>query len=720
LFGTRSIKNKLVTAITTAGLLAGLFGSAFVPVARADGAAAETSAVADVVCTGSNVDYMTAISSDAATCYVKASSAFSIQPATVATDGGSDILQLEANYSYSITASVAGVITAWVTPAVASAVTIANTSISVDGKTAAIGTGGARTIYTGAAGAAAVTAAANQALYIGTSLAMTGPAAGVSYTVTAKKLTGTTSTTLTTLTVTGVAAADLGAGKPTAYTSNAALQTTTRTLTDDITADSASTINGTASVNNLVDYFSVAYDPASDSDAGEYAVTYLIKDTYGIAVDITAKQFQATLTPSSCEGTIGVGSTVANADAAQATVSSVGVGASNGTIVVLVGHPGAAYPCKGTVTLTQVTSGLVIDTWDIGFIGETETLTLSGPSHVAAGLATSEDMEDQLVVVQKDAAGITIPGTFANPTFTAKDDDGVTLTITPTDTPDADVLGGGGTVGNAEEGGTENNNKFGFLAEGLCPALSEGEVRTIYASGETRAVAGTKATSNTISVTCTGKNAYVSAIAFGKTSYYPSESATVTFTMKDSAGRTAGVGSYMVRTGYAISNSPTTGGSATTEPAAVIDSLDANDDAGSDDEKGIVVKTAGTYEWTYVMGSAAGVAGFLFDITDNDGATAGNQQGLFAIRTVVTGAFGTVSDATLTAGPKKLVATATFGAAAGKKVAFVLESASGVTKTYYRKANASGVAKYTLALRGTWTVYATYGDEITDTVTLRK
>ncbi|MFZ9976047.1 MAG: hypothetical protein ACO3GM_04610, partial [Candidatus Limnocylindrus sp.] len=30
-----SIKNKLVTAVTTAGLLAGLFGSAFVPVARA-------------------------------------------------------------------------------------------------------------------------------------------------------------------------------------------------------------------------------------------------------------------------------------------------------------------------------------------------------------------------------------------------------------------------------------------------------------------------------------------------------------------------------------------------------------------------------------------------------------------------------------------------------------------------------------------------------------
>jgi hypothetical protein len=83
-----------------------------------------------------------------------------------------------------------------------------------------------------------------------------------------------------------------------------------------------------------------------------------------------------------------------------------------------------------------------------------------------------------------------------------------------------------------------------------------------------------------------------------------------------------------------------------------------------------------------------------------------------------------VSDAfanTMAAGPKKKVATATFGpAAARRKVAFVLESTSGVTKTFYRRANASGVATYTLVPRGTWTVYATYGDEITETVTLKK
>ncbi|MFM9140468.1 MAG: hypothetical protein ACKOTH_08060, partial [Solirubrobacterales bacterium] len=47
-----SIKNKLVTAVTTAGLLAGLFGSAFVPAARA-AAGAETYTI---TCTGEDYE----------------------------------------------------------------------------------------------------------------------------------------------------------------------------------------------------------------------------------------------------------------------------------------------------------------------------------------------------------------------------------------------------------------------------------------------------------------------------------------------------------------------------------------------------------------------------------------------------------------------------------------------------------------------------------------
>jgi hypothetical protein len=110
----------------------------------------------------------------------------------------------------------------------------------------------------------------------------------------------------------------------------------------------------------------------------------------------------------------------------------------------------------------------------------------------------------------------------------------------------------------------------------------------------------------------------------------------------------------------------------------------------------------------------------VLDYTDADATTVGSQAATYTLTLTVRNT-NLASKTDLTAGPKKKIATADFGpGAAGLKVAFVLENASGVTKTFYRKANASGVAKYTIALRGTWTVYATFGDNITDTVTLRK
>jgi len=667
-----SIKNKLVTAVTTAGLLAGLFGSAFVPAARA---AADDATTVGATCTGS--DNTGAFASLAQKCTYTSSVKPVISIPVVYTDAGNDL----GIYTVTVTGS-----TFFASPAVTRVNTGAGTIILNNGVDTF------RENVTTAANADGST-------YVFT---LNTIAAGSSATV---KVTDDDST-LITLTVSSIATGVAAVATP--YTSVVLDQTTTRSITDDVTANSATGIAGTTSVNNSVDYVSAAF-----GTDGIFEWDYIVRDAYAVAgMNLTAKQYTAAVSPTTC-GTVDIGSSSVNAtNSFAATTSAVGAdgSANNTTDNLFVGwkHPGADKGCLATITITEAATGTVIDTFKIGALGETASVTLTGPAYVAADLATNEDMESQVVIVAKDSNGITIPGTFANPSFTAKDDDGVALTITPVD----DAL-------TADEGGTANDNKFGFLATGLCPADSEGEVRTIYAEGETLVATG-KAKSNTISVTCTGKLAYVSAIAFGKTSYYPSESATVTFTMKDSAGRTAGVGSYMVGTGFAMTNSPATGGSATTEPASVIDSLDTNDDGADAAEKGIVVKTGGTYEFSYVMGTAAGVAGFLFDIADNDGATTGSQQGLFTVKTVVTAAFAAVSDATISAGPKKLVATATFGAAAGKKVAFVLENASGVTKTYYRKANASGVAKYTIALRGTWTVYATFGDEITDTVTLRK
>jgi len=639
-----SIKKKFVTAVTTAGLLAGLFGSAFVPVARA----AADDAVLVVTCASS--DNTGAAASAKQTCtYVS-----TVTPAV----------------SFAYTADDADDIGAYTFTASGTTITNYTVTHAASGGTHAMGIASSSSVVVNQ-----LTSVATKSMTVVLTLAKI--TAGSSATITA---TDDDSTTMT-LTVTSIAAAKAG------VTAAVATGQSTRTLSDDITATGATAINGSTTVNNSVDYMAAAYDGGSASAAGNYGVTYAVKDVYNTAVDISAKLFTATISPSTC-GSAGVGSTLAAAVTASGISSNAAVGLADGSLFVNIKHPGADKGCLAAVTVTENLTGTVLHTFSIGFLGETASLVLTGPSALASNLANDTDLEDQITVVAKDSAGIVIPGIFANPTFTVTDDAAADIAETFVDD-------------NATNGGVLDDNIFD-LDNAVCASGKEGKTRTIYAEGETLVATG-KAKSNTLTITCTGKAAYVSAIAFGKTSYYPSEIATVTFTMKDSAARVAGIGASMANTNYAIANSPATGGSATTEPTSLL-----------------VQAADGTDTWTYTMGSAAGVAGFLFDIVDNDGATTGNQQGQFAVRTVVNAAFATVSDGTLTVGAKKKVATATFGAAIGKKVAFVLENASGVTKTYYRKANASGVATYTLALNGTWTVYATFGDEITDTVTLKK
>ena len=640
-----SIKKKFVTAVTTAGLLAGLFGSAFVPVARA------TADDAVLVVTCASSDNTGAAASLKQTCTYVSTVTPSVSFAYTA-DDTDDI------GAYTFTASGTTITNYTVTHAAA-------------GGTHAMGIASSSSVVVNQ-----LTSVATKSMTVVLTLAKI--TAGSSATITA---TDDDSTTMT-LTVTSIAAAKAGVAAAVATSQSV------RVLSDDITATGTTAINGSTTVNNSVDYMALAYNGGSASAAGNYGVTYTVKDVYNTAVNISAKLFTATVSPSTC-GTVGVGTAdLAAAVTASAISSNSAVGLADGSLFVNIKHPGADKPCLAAVTVTENLTGTVLHTFSIGFLGETASLVLTGPSYLASDTAGADtDLEEQITVVAKDAAGITLPGTFANPTFTVTDDLG------------ADIVES--FVDDAVVGGTADNNIFD-LDNVVCASGKEGKTRTIYAEGETLVATG-KAKSNTLTITCTGKVAYVSAIAFGKASYYPSEIATVTFTMKDSAGRVAGVGASMATSAYVFANSPATGGSpTTTEPTILIQS------------------TNGTFEWAYTMGSAAGVAGFLFDIVDNDGATTGNQQGQFAVRTVVNSVFASSGDATLTAGAKKKVATATFGAAVNKKIAFVLENASGVTKTYYRKANASGVATYTLALKGTWTVYATFGDEITETVTLKK
>ena len=682
-----SIKNKLVTAVTTAGLLAGLFGSAFVPAARA----AQST-------TGLKVTSTSAVGATTTTWEGLATVAPVLVinlGALAATDATND----DGVYKFSVSGG-----------------TIASiTCVAAAGTTTAGGSDQACT-YKQNTGAILNTSTAqhwdvviDDASTVAGGVVTTGDQ--ITWTITLDKLTAGSAATVTVTSDTAAITASSGvlkytaiststAANPQAYTADLTVQTTTRAITDDVTATDADEKNGTT------DYITAAY-AGTGLDAGSYEMDYTIKNSYSAALDISAVQFSAATT---C-GIVDLGATGGAAGAAgdkPAVTESVAVGSNVGKLFVTVSHPGAEKPCVATVTVKHLASGTVIDTFTIGFLGEVASIALTGPSTLASGLASDEDLEDQMVVVAKDAASVVVPGAVYAPTFT--------LSKTETGTAPANVA----LVDTDTNGGTADNDKFD-LDKDICVANDDYTryTRTIYVEGPAK-VDLAKAKSNTLTITCGGKDAVVTKAEFTKASAAPGEILTAKLTLVDDAGKPSGIGAYMIGTNFTMTNSPATGGSATAEPGTTIASVEDNGTV-TEAEKGILVTTVGEYTFSWTAGAATGVQGFLLNIVDNDlTVDADPVQGLFTAKVTAGSVFST-TDSSMSVGATKKIATADFGAAAGnKKVAFVLENASGVTKTYYRKANASGVAKYTIALRGTWTVYATFGDDITDTVTLKK
>jgi len=217
-------------------------------------------------------------------------------------------------------------------------------------------------------------------------------------------------------------------------------------------------------------------------------------------------------------------------------------------------------------------------------------------------------------------------------------------------------------------------------------------VASTYGTGSVTVTVGS--ITSTQAITCSKTTLHTWSMAFDKTAVGLGGTAVLTITGYDIDGRLIAEG--VVLDGAGITATAPTGFTTATAPAA--------GNAFSNGKLTYTYNAAtveGTYTYSMLKTTAAG------DLSTLKTAT------ITVAKEAVAG--------TLTVGPKKRIATADFGAsAASKKIAFVLESASGATKTYYRKANASGVAKYTIVLRGTWTVYASYGDSITDTGTMRR
>ncbi len=618
-----------MTAVTTAGLLAGLFGSAFVPVARA----ATTSAV--LACASdTDWDDVNTVSGAKATCTAKASKSVKLSITTAGTGDTVKVVVSGATIDTNVLALDAD----------HDIVQITSTTI---------------TLFAAVDGGV-------------TTFAVTSPAAGGTATVKSYWL--DSATLGTTITINSVATA--AAGVPSVYTSNTTLQTTDFDSLETV-AGATDGVAGTTTVNGGVDYIQAEYnsDGTAETVTGFYMVQFDMEDDY--AEPINAKNFTIA---TSC-GTVDAGVNAAAADDVSTDAEVIVASDSDGDLFVSVQHPGADKPCLATVTAKYTATGKVIHTFKVGFLGETASLAITAPSALAANLADNADLEDQVKVVAKDALGIAIPSALNLATFVAAGVDAFGNATAPVTTGMTDTTTNGGTA-----------DEYYDLTSVLCPANSEGTKVTLSAKGEAK-VDLTNAVSTAVTLTCTGKTAYISKVAFDKGRGLASEVLDVLFTLVDEDGRAMGIGGSMAAGNYTIINTCST----TAEPG----SLTAF-------EVGVA-----EYAWTAAT-TAAGSCGFTFNVLDND-------DGVVAAPAIFTASIfiGPASYGNSISMVARKV-TVDFGAGAGsRKVTFTVEFLSGRIRNYVRKANAAGVANFKSPF-GRVYVTASFGDEISDTVYLKK
>jgi len=638
-----SIKNKLVTAITTAGLLAGLFGSAFVPVAR--GVALTNDDATQTF------DATSEYALDATYAYVLTSVYPTFTVAIDPDDGTGD------NGTYSVTVaggtirSCSGAATSATFGSIVSTTTSCSALITFDADT-------------------------DSAVW---TISLNKLAAGATVTVT---VADDNSATLTSgLKFRGIAASS--------------------TTTPDVSSTtSAAAIGANLTANTAGTEWRMVYNAIGD-------VAVDVENVYG--TDLTTSVIQATIT-GGLAGKIGVNAV----DAADCTGITVFDSSSSlvtdGEDTVCIGLVDALdVATAGTGTLTITASGIVVKTITINVYGDVKSITVTQAmtaKTIAAGDIDSTATLYYAKLTYKDGGGNTLPLTAAN--MDAIDDAvsfetsaGVEIANTRIDAGDAPNFDGGVVA---------SVDGYVSVDATLCTTALQGAfpITVVYENANEDELTAT------INVVCTSAATKITGIAMEKLLVGPGEKFDVELTALDDAGKAAGYGAT-VSDATTLVLSP-----ATNTAAGEIRTTGGAQQAVTDfqgvdwvvvDGAGAVEVTAPTTKGTYTM---------VLTYTDIDGTATGSTAGTYTL-TVTVRDTNLASKADLTAGPKKKIASADFGpGAAGLKVAFVLENASGVTKTFYRKANASGVANYTIALRGTWTVYATFGDSITDTVTLRK
>jgi len=653
-----SIKNKLVTAVTTAGLLAGLFGSAFVPSAYAL-AGDQTYAL---TCAGSdkttNFTGNTAFTGGKCWFTAAKSPTFTI---TMTGSAGDDDLPIELTFT--------------------------NATI----KSVAVGGTGSNSVATNStSGATKATFTAD--LDLVETMTMTV----VLYPVAA----GTT--------VTVTADADLDPSIDGTSFQLVSIASAAASVPAVGTGLSTAAVGTNVTQNAALTEYLMDYDALGRVDVA-------VENTYGDAITTSV----VTATVSGITG-MGVSITEDDADCAGGAAPTVfdsswsAVSGTGGIVSVCLRRVDATdTTVNGLGTLTITAGGVVIKTTPLRVYGTATKIAVTQYANsIAAGVEWGGTSSIDAIgkMVYTDAYGTVLPRVTTETAgvsgYDALDDalsftNAAGTTLTSVDAGDADTTAA-----------TEVDAFLSFTNTFCTTALAGTDI-TVTAKLTN---ASLTVVSTSFVVSCTGAAIKITGITAAKSVVTPGEDFWIDLTAVDVNGKASGFGATEIAlpTG-GLQLSPATGSAAT--------------EISDDDGTALAVADFAAGQWGVVDGAGAvkvqapttpGTYTLVLTYSDIDATVTGSTAGTYTM-TVVVRNVNVASKTDLTAGPKKKIATADFGpGAAGLKVAFVLENASGVTKTYYRKANASGVAKYTIGLRGTWTVYATFGDNITDTVTLRK
>jgi len=356
-----SIKKKLVTAVTTAGLLAGLFGSAFVPVAHA----ATTGAVA-FDASGSAEDYNDTTGLIA---YYSAS----VYP--------------QADFIYTPTAA---------NDALANGVyELAVSGATIRGCTVTAAAGGAVT-------AALINSAQSSCFttYTWTSdgtftfdITLSKLAAGASATVTVVDPDGDTVTPTVAKTITGVAATELAN----------AISVSKTTAATKVGYDGDATYGATTDIGDTT-IGDVQYIATAQNLGSEFQFGGGLKNGYGTALT-TDTVIVATVTEGNyinCESGAAHDGTIA---AGTASVMVLSITDNSGLFECGVVAVDGAEGLGGAVTATiKTVAGTVIKEISAGFLGEIASVEISA-AHSEILTDAAATVTDWLTVTAKDAAG---------------------------------------------------------------------------------------------------------------------------------------------------------------------------------------------------------------------------------------------------------------------------------------------------------------------------